>query len=94
MKIGIGRRHWILGITCGISLCVGLGFLSNVEQVETVLHVFYWPGALAATAFGFGRDDIQGLVLYLGGNALFYSLVFVLIFRLLLGPSTQKHPKA
>jgi hypothetical protein len=91
MKTGLGFRHWVLGCITGFSVFVGLCFLAGVKPIEMVIERFMLPGALVSSALGLGRDDLQGVLLYLGGNAAFYALIFVAIFRMTMGPAPPRN---
>lgn len=69
---------------------VGLCFLAGVKPLEILVEKLMLPGALLSSVLGFGRDDIQGVLLYLGGNAVFYVLLFTLIVRIVLGLTRQR----
>ena len=87
MGIGIGLRHWLFGCLAGFSIFLGLCFFAGNKSLEKTIEFIMLPGAAISSCLGVGRDDIQGVLLYPGGNALFFILVFVLLFRLLLGPA-------
>jgi len=91
MRIGIGFRHCALGCPIGLGVFVGLCFLAGVKPLEKAVEKLMLPGALLSSVIGFGRDDIQGVLLYLGGNAVFYALVSVVIVRLITGPIPRRN---
>jgi len=84
MKTGkLGVKYWVSSCGTGFVLFLFISFLSGNMTLEPVTNVLLLPGAALATLFGFGGHDRQGLALYMGGNLIFYCLLFLSLFRLL-----------
>lgn len=65
-----------LGFGVGIAVFMAIGFLGS----ESVSEKLMLPGALICGAFGWGRDDLSGVLTYIFGNALLYGVAFAALF--------------
>lgn len=62
---------------------VMLVFSVTETGLSAMASVLLWPGALVATAAGYGRDDLQGILLYILGNMAFYWILIAFTLWLL-----------
>ena len=73
-------RDVVLSLAIGTSLVLVLFSLTESNSVSGFARTLLLPGAAIADAVGSGAHDLVGLLLYIGGNVIFYSAAPMLIF--------------
>ena len=69
-----GGKRTVISFIIAVSFVL-LFFSLTESSVSAIAWVLLWPGAMAATLAGYGRDDLQGFLLYILGNIAFYWLL-------------------
>jgi len=65
-----------VGVVVFLIVC----FCSARSSLEPVSERLLLPGAFICEAFGWGRDDLSGVLTYIFGNALLYGVLFAAFF--------------
>jgi len=70
-----------------LSLGIGIAFVLLLFSVsggnnESLFFVLLRPGAFFAEWAGYGAHDMEGLLLYIVGNMVFYVVIVFLVLRL------------
>jgi hypothetical protein len=80
---GVGSlrvKDILVSVAGGFVLVLILMSLTSTG-LGAVAYALLKPGALIADLAGYGRDDIQGLVLYVGANIMLYAGLSLLVIR-------------
>ena len=80
MRTLIRSRHVAWSVVLGTMLVLLCFSLSESGELGSLSRLLLMPGAAMAEVLGVGAHDFAGLLLYVLGNVVFYSLVPMLIF--------------
>jgi hypothetical protein len=73
-------KRFFLSLVASIAFVVIVSELVAVSNESPLVYFFLRPGSFVASVAGYGGHDLQGMVLYLVGNLVFYwLLVFVML---------------
>jgi hypothetical protein len=78
-----GIRYWILASGTGAVLTIALFLSVGSATASSAVRAFLWPGAAAAHLIGYGSHDLEGWLLYILINFIFYCCLCLILFRLL-----------
>jgi hypothetical protein len=79
----IRLRDVVVSAAIGISLVLALFSIAETRAAGGLAHVLLLPGAVAADMVGLGAHDVGGLLLYVTGDIIFYTIAPMLVFILL-----------
>lgn len=75
-------KYLFLSLGIGTVLVLLFSSLIDTEAVSAIAQVFLSPGSLLARLGGYGGHDLQGMLLYVLGNIVFYAVVSLLVIWL------------
>jgi len=74
----------LVAIALGVAVVATATTLQDSGRAPILVNVLLFPGAAAATCIGAGMHDVEGFMLYIFGNILFYCVAVYLLLSLVI----------